>query len=185
MESDREPLGLSRPVPPEITRCLRAANPGFQSGEAGYLENCQRCVAAYELLRRGYAVMARPRVLSRPDPLTRLTGREGWPTVFGVGRMEPCGAATPSMARERAARRMRGYGEGSRAVVKITWLHNGQGHVFMAELLRGQVYFVDPQSGVSDVDWYFGHADPARVFLMRTDQAPLAERISLCCEPSR
>ena len=29
------------------------------------------------------------------------------------------------------------------------------------------------------------HADPARVFLMRTDQAPLAERISLCCEPSR
>ena len=56
MESDREPLGLSRPVPPEITRCLRAANPGFQSGEAGYLENCQRCVAAYELLRRGYAV---------------------------------------------------------------------------------------------------------------------------------
>lgn len=70
MESDREPLGLSRPVPPEITRCLRAANPGFQSGEAGYLENCQRCVAAPQ-----GSIRPTPKTVGQPSrPVRRVRG---------------------------------------------------------------------------------------------------------------
>ena len=56
---------------------IKATNPGFSTHTHEYMENCQRCVVAYEARRRGYHVIAKPRILSRTDPLPYMTiGRE-------------------------------------------------------------------------------------------------------------
>lgn len=49
---------------------IKATNPGFSTHTHEYMENCQRCVVAYEVRRRGYHVIAKPRILSRTDPQT-------------------------------------------------------------------------------------------------------------------
>lgn len=48
---------------------IKATNPRFFTHTHEYMENCQRCVVAYEARRRGYNVIAKPRILSRTDPL--------------------------------------------------------------------------------------------------------------------
>lgn len=46
---------------------MKATNPGFSTHTHEYMENCQWCVVAYEARRRGYHVIAKPRILSRAD----------------------------------------------------------------------------------------------------------------------
>ena len=93
-----------------------------------------------------------------------------------------CSAPTPELAKQRVTFQMRLYGNHSRAIVRVAWLHRPNGHLFVAENLDDTVYFVDPQRGDPDVRWYFRQADPRRVALMRTDCVRFTPLVQACCE---
>ena len=59
----------------------QATNPNYVTGKREYTANCQRCVCAYEMRRRGYNVIAKPRL---PDAIDRMPNMDstGWPSVF-------------------------------------------------------------------------------------------------------
>lgn len=75
--------------PKDINQNVALINPGYKSGNPGYKQNCQRCVAAYEMRRRDYAVIAKPSEvgdngkLSVRDPLYA-----NWKTIFKGAKFE-------------------------------------------------------------------------------------------------
>lgn len=181
MEQERNDLALHRAAPKEIADCLRGLNPHYATHALAYTENCQRCVVAYEVRRRGYFTLAKPYLGGRADLLPYMDAQHGWPAVFQGQTTADCSTLTQNQAQENVERQMRLFGNRSRAVVKVSWLHRSKGHLFMAENIDDAIYFVDPQTGDDDVSRYFQHIDPNRVVLMRTDCARLTELVGQCC----
>ena len=139
-------LQCEKGPPLSIEDAARGTNPRFSEG-GDYRVNCQRCVAAYELRRRGYRVEAKPKPRSRIDKLV------GWGTeVFGI---QPDSWATgkgPMSGMSGAQMRafLESQPDGARFVV---WLSRGlrkSGHVFSAEKVNGTLRIVDGQGGVLD-----------------------------------
>ena len=149
IEGKRSEKGMK--VPDEIQDCLKASDPLFSTHKASYMENCQRCVMAYELRRRGYSVVAQPYIPDGADMLPYMDRRYGWPAVFEKQIITDCSAVTQTQAKENIKRQMCAYGEGSRAIVKVNWLSRANGHLFMVENFKGRIYFIDPQTGNADV----------------------------------
>ena len=133
---EREPDENGMKVPGEILDCLKASNPLFSTHKASYMENCQRCVMAYELRRRGYSVVAQPYIPGGADMLPYMNRRYGWPAVFEKQIITDCSAVTQAQAKENIERQMRAYGDGSRAIVRVNWLSRANGHLFMVENSR-------------------------------------------------
>ncbi len=79
------------------------------------MENCQRCVAAYEARRRGFDVSAKPRIFSEDDSLPFLNGKNGWPAVYQNYKLENCAAPT------RTARPWRSCPPSPRGRFSRTW----------------------------------------------------------------
>ena len=119
---EMEPGENSMKIPGEIMDCLKASNPLFSTHKASYMENCQRCVMAYELRRRGYSVVAQPYIPGGADMLPYMDRRYGWPAVFEKQILTDCSAVTQAQAKENIERQMRAYGDGSRAIVRVNWL---------------------------------------------------------------
>ena len=80
---------------------------------------------------------------------------------------------------------MSNWGDGSRAQVCLQWDTGDGGHTFMAEQRNGKTYFVDPQTGDTDVSWYFDEARPGSVSFCRTDQLMPSSHILNCCKGAR
>ena len=120
IEGKRSEKGMK--VPDEIQDCLKASDPLFSTHKASYMENCQRCVMAYELRRRGYSVVAQPYIPDGADMLPYMDRRYGWPAVFEKQIITDCSAVTQAQAKENIERQMRAYGDGSRAIVRVNWL---------------------------------------------------------------
>lgn len=161
---------------------IKATNPRFSTHTLEYTENCQRCVVAYEARRRGYNVIAKPRILSRTDPLPYMAHPFGWPAAYKNQKLESCAAATGNLARKKVEALMESYGDKSRAIVKVDWLMKNKGHLFIAENQNDIIYLVDPQTGSLDVTWYFNYINPNNVVIMRTDKTEFTELASLCFE---
>ena len=105
---------------------------------ADYTENCQRCVIAYELNRRGYNVEAEATYEKDLYP------RGGnWMKAFKGAKSESVGATTTNKVNSNIIDKMKGWGEGSRGVVQV---HNARGgHVFNVEYRGGKLYYYDAQ----------------------------------------
>ena len=67
---------------------LAMTNPLYNTGDACYRNNCQRCVVAYEARRRGYDVHAKPYLFQLADSLPYDDGESGWPSVFENSKLE-------------------------------------------------------------------------------------------------
>lgn len=79
--------------------------------------------------------------------------------------------------------KMEEWGDGARAEVMVLWEgQGGKGHVFVAEQIGGKTHFIDPQTGVDGVGWYFDNCDPANIYICRTDDKDISEYIKDCCE---
>lgn len=158
---------------------IKATNPGFSTYTHEYMENCQRCVVAYEARRRGYDVVAKPRILNCTDPLSYMTTPLGWSAVYKDRRLESCAADTGELAKKKVEALMKSYGNKSRAIVKVDWFMRNKGHLFIAENQDDVIYYVDPQTGSLDAAWYFRYINPHSVVLMRTDQTNFTELVNL------
>lgn len=157
-------------------------NPGFSTHDPEYTENCQRCVVAYEARRRGFDAIAKPILFDRPDALPYIVDEVGWPAVFTDHKVEYCHADSAEQAKWKVEALMRKYGESSRAIVKVDWIGQHKGHLFIAENSHGTVYYVDPQTGALDVSWYFFFASPHSVAVMRIDNKEFTELDTRCIE---
>lgn len=146
--------------PRTMEQALKDTNPNYTEGKNGKWENnCQRCVLAYELQRRGYNVTAKP----YPGPGDKLA-RGGWKKVFKNAR-------TLNVKNSNdIENKMKKYGDGARAIVSCEW-NTGGGHVFIAENVGGRVRYIDPQTHRSYANNYFSYIKKGSLGLTRVDNA--------------
>ncbi len=74
---DRAVLIGGEMIASPIVEAIKATNPQFRTHDPAFTENCQCCVSAYEARRRGYNVIAKPRILTGADSLPYMNGEKG------------------------------------------------------------------------------------------------------------
>ena len=157
---------------------IAITNPGYRSGKAGYSQNCQRCVPAYEMRRRGYDVIAKPAIvtsdgkLSPEDPLYRK-----WKDVFINAEYEFY--TDYNGGKTEVISQMQQWGNGAVAEVRVTW-KNRESHVFVAEMINDEVRFIDPQTGDDNCERYFTSAVIGGTMMARIDNLEPSNLIELC-----
>ena len=159
------------------------ANPLYVLKTDEYTLNCQRCVWAYEARRRGYDVIASEKILNGVDTLPKMKDPKGWANVVkdGLNNLISMQATTGKGCKSNIEAKMKDYGDGSRAIIRVQWQKKG-GHVFIAEQVNGKTKFIDPQSGSTDIEWYFdkGMIKPKKTYLLRTDDKEFSDLITKC-----
>ena len=128
--------------PMDINKALVGTNPNYDEG-VEYQINCQRCVFAYEMRRRGYDVEAKP-CLSHDDSLA--TG--GFLNVMEDTKLYQINAGNTIWdSIDSLQEAMASAGDGTRAAIIVGWKNRAGGHVFVAEQVGGKTRYVDPQDG--------------------------------------
>lgn len=146
-----------------------------------FTENCQRCVIAYELRRRGYDVTAQPTYKNDNLPSQAYRDRQGrrwsyWMGAFQGAKPESIAAGGPEAAVKALNAAMKRYGDGSRAVLQLVW-RGGMGHVVNVEYRNGRVYLNDAQSGGKySARELFAEVRTADTQLVRVDNLKISER---------
>lgn len=165
--------------PVSMDDAMARVNPHYKEGKK-WQENCQRCVFAYEMARRGYDVEALPRLYDGTDKLPYMYSSEGWPKVMEGAKLVdfPSHNTVKHMLDQMAD-----WGDGARAVVRVLWKGGHSGHVFIAEQKGNGTIFLDPQSGhYVDIDKYMGAAIKGKTKLMRVDDLKPSQLITKCVQ---
>lgn len=158
----------------------RKINPHFGEG-AKWENNCQRCVQAYEMRRRGYDVQAKPMTLDKHGRMDMDDAvLKNWKNVFENASWEQIGINEDDLAEIR--KQMGKWGDGSRSQICVTW-PNGRGHVFSAEQIGGETVFIDPQNSHADTSEYFRKLKKGCTMFARVDQLKPTKLIKECCFP--
>lgn len=158
---------------------VRNVNPAFNTMDPRYSKNCQRCVPAYVMRRRGFDVIAKAATvdeqgnLSTKDKLYRK-----WKNVFKDANFEFYTGYDGGKA--EIISQMDAWGDGAIAEIRILKRNANEGHVFVAERVNGVVRFVDPQSGDIDCERYFTNAALGGTMMARVDNLEPSELIELC-----
>lgn len=150
------------------------ANRNYQRGKE-YQENCQRCVPAYEMRRRGFDVTANP-VVYAGDPI-----EDTWAEVFDGAKWKRYASGN---GLTHIKEEMQKFGDGARAEVYVEWdgPPGSAPHVFVAEQVNGSTVFIDPQNGDSDVERYFSYVKQGETRMCRIDNLVASDKIFECCE---
>lgn len=141
-----------------------------------FTENCQRCVVAYELRRRGYDVTAQPTYQGDllPTGVVRRDGlRNGrWMGAFQGAKPDKI-RSTPSALMAK----MKEYGNGSRAVLQVVWKGGRSGHVINVEYRNGRILLFDPQIGKRyNASEFMAAVKPDKTQLIRVDNLKISDR---------
>ena len=144
-----------------------------------YTANCQRCVVAYELNRRGYNVEAEATFPNDPYP----SGGH-WMTAFEGAKREDVGATTNNKVNKNITEKMSDWGNGSRAIVSVS---NGRGgHVFNVEYRNGKLNYYDAQTNTRyDPKRVFNHVNKRAVSIVRTDNLAIGDNVRDMVRKSR
>ena len=175
-------------APMSMKQANTGTNPNFSKGD-GYMTNCQRCVLAYTLRRRGYDVVAKR--APRGDTLCNGASKSG---NFFHAMKNPKGGTFRGLVRYTTGgdhvtdiqKQMSKWGDGSIALISFA-RPGGAGHVFIAEQNHGKTIFVDPQ--VSRIvnpqtRGYLTGAAPGTIRLFRLDNLEPTDLIAKCVEPA-
>lgn len=177
----KEAIG-ERGAPNSIAESVVSVNPHHNYDYREYSENCQRCVVAYELNRRGYDVTALPTYpgdtlgeVAHYNPSTGISeGR--WKGAFRNAITESVAAGSPNGVVRNIDSKMKGYGNGSRAVIQIFY-RSGGGHVFNVENQNGRIVYVESQTGrIKNKESVFRHVKTGQVNIVRTDNLRISDR---------
>ena len=153
------------------TYCLEGTNPNYHLGPEWQV-NCQRCVPAYEMRRRGLEVTAYPSTYGS-NHLSHYP--------FDVWK-NPDVRTSYSDGKSDIEQAMALWGDGARAQIVVVW-DDGfgtSGHTFMAEQKAGRTVFFDPQTNNQDVSKYFKDVIPGKTRFCRIDNLETSSRISEC-----
>lgn len=175
----KEALG-EKGKPIKMQKAYEDANPNHDKTYTynEYNSNCQRCVVAYEMRRRGYDVTAQPTY--EGDSWPRITGAKGWGRwqgAFRGARVENVSGKNPSTVVKNIQNKMKAYGNGSRGVVRVWYKGRDFGHVFNVEQRGNTTYFIDAQSGERlRANNFFSLVRTGDVTLTRTDNLRISNR---------
>ena len=154
-------LGCRKGAPFSIEDAAAIVNPHYKEGPE-FRTNCQRCVTAYELLRRGYHVEALPWKRGAGEFNSFVKGLLG---TAGQDARQSFPRTMLSCMRE-----IRSGPVGARYSLRIGWRNAaGAGHFIIAERTADGVRFVDPQNPAADVRGYFKKTNPGDYGLLRLD----------------
>ena len=92
------------------------ANPYYSDNYAEFSENCQRCVFAYELRRRGYDVEALPTYQN-----DRMPRGNNWTSALSGMTNVSVGRTTENATLKAIDKQMEQWGDGSRAILRLKW----------------------------------------------------------------
>ena len=151
----------------------------YEQLNGGYDINCQRCVWAYELQRRGYDVEALPNL--EGDNPNSLSRGGNWMKLDknskGSQRLAEYNyykQESNKDASNNALKMMSEWGDGSRGIIRLA-RKSGSGHVFNVEYSKGKIIAVDAQTGEKYTSLWKAltqnKAVPYTVQLVRTDNA--------------
>lgn len=161
-------VGVPLGKPIDIEQAAKGANPDFNFDVQNTV-NCQRCVQAYELRRRGYSVEAMPK--------PRRNNTVAWGSEifngYGKSRAEAIRAYTLDIGADDVKKAIENAPDGARFSIYIKWKSTRSAHVFIGEKVGGAVRYVDPQTGEMDVDEYFARGSKGRFGYFRMDDKPL------------
>ncbi len=160
-------LGCRKGAPFSIEDAAAIANPRFKEGQE-FQNNCQRCVQAYELARRGYDVEAKPIPQSGFNPIKYgnelFAGPHGIPPAFET-------RLTSAEIRERIA----AAPIGARFFIIISWKDAPFDHAFAAEKTPFGIRYIDPQTGNMNAQDYFRRGVEGNYQLLRTDNLEITK----------
>lgn len=161
-------VGATKGVPIVEKDAISGANPNYSAGGA-YRINCQRCVQAYELRRRGYDVIAKPK------PSTGNTVTWGSECFTQPGQHQVSWQAfTLSQTEAAVKKELAAAPDGARYAIYVRWKGRGNGaHVFVAEKSGGVVHYMDPQTGAMDASSHFANGSKGRFGYFRMDDKAL------------
>lgn len=148
-----------------MEQSLMATNP------FGYDENCQRCVPAYEMRRRGYDVIAKD---APENHLDDSIGFYDYKKVFVGMQWKSCSGT----GYEEITDYLQKCGNGAR--VEITIDTNKGNHIFVAEQVGKTTVFIDPQRNTDKADKYFKMSLTAPTKYCRIDNLKPSNLIKDC-----
>lgn len=167
-----------------ISDAMKKSNPNFSRDYSEFSENCQRCVVAYEMRRRGYDVEAQPTYSGDiwPQVISVNGQRLGrWRGAFRGAKTIDVGGNRTEKVLSNISKQMREFGNGSRGVINIVYKGKHVGHVFNVENRGGQMYYVDAQDGsrysAADIRNFMSIVDTKSVGLTRTDNLRVSDRM--------
>lgn len=169
--SIRKQIGSKgEPIPAD--KAYKSVNPDRDVEYGDYSMNCQRCVVAYELNRRGYNVEASETYENDPYP------RAGkWADAFKNPTFTKVGARTNEKVNANILKNMKEWGDNSRAIVRVQY-NQRQGHVFNVEYNKGRLKYYDAQTGERyDPKSVFNHVMKPNVQIVRTDNLALNDDV--------
>lgn len=130
-----------------------SANPYRSSHDSQEKGNCQTCVVAYEMRRRGYDVIAKPRYGDAETEQRKLAKHEGcaWidpDTGERVPNIVPDKRLTPKSAAKWLDSVVK---EGQRYTMSVCWNDCWGAHIMNVEKENGELRIVDAQVGRQEV----------------------------------
>lgn len=157
------------------TVAANTVNPDRTVEYGDYSMNCQRCVIAYELNRRGYNVEAEASSGDNdPMPYNR-----NWSKAFKDPKFTNVGATTTNAVNKKILKEMQSWGNGSRAIVAVTYNARGDGHVFNVEYRNGELHYYDAQVGARyKTSTVFNHVKRDSVEIMRSDNLDIGQQVT-------
>lgn len=113
-----------------------------------FTRNCQRCVPTWEANRRGWLVTALPKISK--DKLSHF-----WMSIWKRQDLIELANWPDNPMKEQIEKIMKGWGDGARAEISVSWKGSNSGHVFVAEQRTGETFFINQQSNDVDCSSYF------------------------------
>lgn len=162
-------LGVKKGSKISVKDAVSGANPHYVD-DSRCTVNCQRCVQAYELRRRGYDVIAKPK------PLQDNTVYFGSECFIQPGAYKTPDQAYKMWQSESAVKQaIESAPSGARFSIYIQWkrAYGGGAHVFIAEKLGDTVHYFDPQTGSMNVSDYFSKGSANKFGYFRLDDKTL------------
>jgi len=132
-----------------------------------YKVNCQRCVPAFELRKRGFNVTAKPKPLNN----TINTSVNCFDTKL-----------TYAKNKSELIKQLNTFPDGARFGVRQNWKGTKQGqagHTYVAEKENGKIKFLDPQTGSLDCSEYLSRVKRDTLFFFRMDNVAIKPGLDL------
>lgn len=159
---------------------LKQANPHYSEG-LRYRTNCQRCVAANELIERGYNVTANPVDASDPVAYNTLSVWRAKGASWGT---DPEFVMTKrALFKKDIEEAFEKWGDGARAIVRVGWKNQrgkALGHVFSVKRMGDKLVYVDPQMNiVVDISARLKQCTikANQLWIMRVDNRELTDKV--------
>jgi SPP1 gp7 family putative phage head morphogenesis protein len=149
-------LNTQKGNPMETTEANVGTNPNFNQGME-YKVNCQRCVPAFELRKRGFDVTAKPK-----------------PPNNMINTSINCFDASLTWTQGRAdlMKQLNAFPDGARFGIRQNWKGTKQGtagHTYVAVKENGVIRFIDPQTASLDCSDYLSRVKRGTLAFFRMD----------------